>query len=218
MFFVCLHVLYMYDYVCMYIILYACIHNIFIIFAHSVHISGELLDHGVDSFCVFLIPLTFYSVVGRGASPPDSAEGFLLVIALFGGFYIAHCEKYITGTLYLPWVFDASQIVRALSSSLGAFLLFPPSLSLSLLSFSLPSFFLLPFFLSSLPPSLLSLISSSLPPFLPPSLPSSLPLRSRWLGPCYPYRKHSIMHYNYIIHQLSQHNMNIGQLYYKEES
>ena len=75
--------------------------------------TGELFDHGVDSICTFLIPLTLCSAVGRAGTAPDR-EGFIVVLSLLAGFYLSHCEKYITGTLYLPWAFDACQLVNPL--------------------------------------------------------------------------------------------------------
>ncbi|XP_004922536.2 ethanolaminephosphotransferase 1 isoform X1 [Bombyx mori] len=70
---------------------------------------GELFDHGLDSYIVFLIPFSIISIFGR--DPVYSLpifRGFLVVISVVLNFYVSHCEKYNTGTLYLPWGYDVS--------------------------------------------------------------------------------------------------------------
>lgn len=46
-------------------------------------------------------------------SPSPTSPGILL------SFYFSHWEKYITGTLYLPWFYDFSQTVSARLGGLG---------------------------------------------------------------------------------------------------
>ena len=36
----------------------------------------------------------------------------LLILSLTFNFWVSHWEKYNTGVLYLPWMFDISQVVR----------------------------------------------------------------------------------------------------------
>ena len=45
--------------------------------------------------------------------PPFSSPAILL------SFYFSHWEKYITGTLYLPWFYDFSQTVSGALGGLG---------------------------------------------------------------------------------------------------
>ena len=73
---------------------------------------GELFDHGLDSWATVFIPLSLYSMLGRGdewAGPPSQA--FFPCLAVLGTFLISHWEKYITGVLYLPWLYDVTQLV-----------------------------------------------------------------------------------------------------------
>ncbi|XP_013191871.1 ethanolaminephosphotransferase 1 [Amyelois transitella] len=70
---------------------------------------GEMFDHGLDSFIVFLIPYCLFSLFGRdhGFSVP-MFRAFLQVMSIVLNFYVSHVEKYTTGTLYLPWGYDFS--------------------------------------------------------------------------------------------------------------
>ncbi|XP_075985285.1 ethanolaminephosphotransferase 1-like [Anticarsia gemmatalis] len=73
---------------------------------------GELFDHGLDSYIVFLIPYTIMSIFGRDPEYSVSCfRGFLIVMSVVLNFYISHWEKYSTGTLYLPWGYDLSMWV-----------------------------------------------------------------------------------------------------------
>ena len=54
-----------------------------------------------------------YSAVGSGrewSGPP--LDCYYATAALMIGFYVAHWEKYITGTLYMPWAYDLGEVVR----------------------------------------------------------------------------------------------------------
>lgn len=72
---------------------------------------GELFDHGLDSSAAFLIPISLFSLFGHGPHSVTLWELYQLMLACLLGFYLAHWEKYNTGTLFLPWTYDASQIV-----------------------------------------------------------------------------------------------------------
>ena len=75
--------------------------------------TGELFDHGLDSWAAILLPLSLFSALGRGDQGGGSPqEAFLPTLAILGGFYFSHWEKYITGILYLPWIYDVLQLVR----------------------------------------------------------------------------------------------------------
>ncbi|KAM3956735.1 ethanolaminephosphotransferase 1 isoform 2-T2 [Aphomia sociella] len=70
---------------------------------------GEMFDHGLDSYIVFLIPYCLVSMFGREHQFSVSAfRGFLLCVSITLNFYTSHCEKYSTGALYLPWGYDLS--------------------------------------------------------------------------------------------------------------
>ncbi len=72
---------------------------------------GELFDHGLDSWACFIMPITLYSVFGRGAYSIDVDRVFYIIVTLQITFTISHWEKYNTGTLFLPWCYDISQVV-----------------------------------------------------------------------------------------------------------
>ncbi|KAL9980865.1 hypothetical protein ACROYT_G009504 [Oculina patagonica] len=74
---------------------------------------GELFDHGLDSSAAFLIPISLFSLFGQGPHSVSLWELYRLMLACLAGFYMAHWEKYNTGTLFLPWTYDASQIAIA---------------------------------------------------------------------------------------------------------
>ena len=75
---------------------------------------GELFDHGLDSSAAFLIPISLFSLFGHGPHSVTLWELYRLMLSCLAGFYMAHWEKYNTGTLFLPWTYDASQIVSSL--------------------------------------------------------------------------------------------------------
>lgn len=74
---------------------------------------GELFDHGLDSMAVWLIILAVFSMFGFGEHSISIWELFFLHFVVLLGFYLAHWEKYNTGVLYLPWAYDASQLLIA---------------------------------------------------------------------------------------------------------
>ena len=72
---------------------------------------GELFDHGVDSFSSSLIPISMYSIIGRGVTLLSPTRMYFIVWTVLMNFYVPHFEKYITGVLFLPWSFDVSMLV-----------------------------------------------------------------------------------------------------------
>ncbi|XP_072948311.1 ethanolaminephosphotransferase 1-like isoform X2 [Epargyreus clarus] len=75
---------------------------------------GELFDHGLDSYIVFLIPFCLFSVFGRDEFSIPVFRGYLIVMSVVLNFYVCQCEKYNTGTLYLPWGYDLSMWVSSI--------------------------------------------------------------------------------------------------------
>lgn len=75
---------------------------------------GELFDHGLDSSAAFLIPMSLFSLFGHGFSSVSLLELYHIMLACLLGFFVAHWEKYNTGSLFLPWTYDASQLAIVL--------------------------------------------------------------------------------------------------------
>lgn len=88
--------------------------------------TGELFDHGLDSWSTMPFTITIFSIFGRGAFrwtcvfnkfknetrcsvPPIQLLGILISVQLV--FYATHWEKYNTGLLFLSWGYDLSQYV-----------------------------------------------------------------------------------------------------------
>ncbi|KAA0195293.1 Selenoprotein I, partial [Fasciolopsis buskii] len=71
---------------------------------------GELFDHGCDSWVVYFIPASMYTLCGVYSSP---YRLFWIQWSLIFSFISSHWEKYMTGVLYLPWTFDVSQLAVA---------------------------------------------------------------------------------------------------------
>ncbi|KAI6182764.1 Ethanolaminephosphotransferase 1 [Aphelenchoides bicaudatus] len=71
--------------------------------------TGELFDHGLDSFSTVPFCVTIFSVFGQGefSVPPVRLLGILISVQLV--FIVTHWEKYNTGVMYLSWAYDASQ-------------------------------------------------------------------------------------------------------------
>lgn len=70
---------------------------------------GELFDHGLDSYTAGLIPVSMYSIFGRGGR--YSIVPFRMFFTFWNvllNFYLSHFEKYNTGVLFLPWGYDFS--------------------------------------------------------------------------------------------------------------
>lgn len=72
---------------------------------------GELFDHGCDSWATILVPLGLVSALGRGSQWGGSPHHAVLpCLTTIAGFFMCHWEKYITGCLYLPWIYDIIQL------------------------------------------------------------------------------------------------------------
>ncbi|KAK2562298.1 Ethanolaminephosphotransferase 1 [Acropora cervicornis] len=76
--------------------------------------AGELFDHGLDSSAAFLIPMSLFSLFGHGPGIVSLLELYHIMLACLLGFFVAHWEKYNTGSLFLPWTYDASQLAIVL--------------------------------------------------------------------------------------------------------
>lgn len=72
---------------------------------------GELFDHGLDSWTAVLIPTCMYSAFGRTMQGISPLRMYFCLWNVFVNFHLSHWEKYNTGTLFLPWGYDASMIV-----------------------------------------------------------------------------------------------------------
>ena len=58
--------------------------------------------------------MSLASMFGRGSEWGISlTRDFWPFLSALGGFYVSHWEKYMTGIMYLPWLFDALQLVRS---------------------------------------------------------------------------------------------------------
>lgn len=71
---------------------------------------GELFDHGLDSWTAVLIPVCLFSVFGRADFGVPPVRFYGICWNVFLTFYTTHCEKYITGILFLPWGYDLSML------------------------------------------------------------------------------------------------------------
>uniref|UniRef100_A0A914YTR3 Ethanolaminephosphotransferase n=1 Tax=Panagrolaimus superbus TaxID=310955 RepID=A0A914YTR3_9BILA len=71
--------------------------------------TGELFDHGLDSWSTVPFTITIFSIFGRGEYSIDPIRllGVLITVQLV--FIVTHWEKYNTGILFLSWGYDASQ-------------------------------------------------------------------------------------------------------------
>ncbi|CAH8663811.1 unnamed protein product [Schistosoma bovis] len=72
---------------------------------------GELFDHGCDSWVCLFLAGSMFSLLGNIYTVREMFMGQWVLIITF---LLSHWEKYITGTLFLPWTFDTSQIMVAL--------------------------------------------------------------------------------------------------------
>lgn len=73
--------------------------------------TGELMDHGVDSWTALFVPFCIYSMFGRADYSYSPFRVLFIFWAVFITFYLSHWEKYNTGILYLPWSYDSSQLI-----------------------------------------------------------------------------------------------------------
>uniref|UniRef100_A0A914C198 Ethanolaminephosphotransferase 1 n=1 Tax=Acrobeloides nanus TaxID=290746 RepID=A0A914C198_9BILA len=71
--------------------------------------TGELFDHGLDSWSTVPFTLTIFSIFGRGEFSVSPVRLLGILISVQMVFIATHWEKYNTGILYLSWGYDASQ-------------------------------------------------------------------------------------------------------------
>lgn len=71
---------------------------------------GELFDHGLDSWTSLFTPFCIYSLFGRADFSFSPFRVQFVVWSVFLTFYLSHWEKYNTGILYLPWIYDITQV------------------------------------------------------------------------------------------------------------
>uniref|UniRef100_A0A158P772 Ethanolaminephosphotransferase 1 n=1 Tax=Angiostrongylus cantonensis TaxID=6313 RepID=A0A158P772_ANGCA len=71
--------------------------------------TGELFDHGLDSWSTVPFTITIFSVFGRGEFSVSPVRLLLVLISVQIVFIATHWEKYNTGILFLSWGYDASQ-------------------------------------------------------------------------------------------------------------
>jgi ethanolaminephosphotransferase len=69
---------------------------------------GELFDHGLDSWAAILLPVCLASGFGRWHI--SASDDFWACVSVLGAFYVSHWEKYVTGIMYLPWLYDIMQL------------------------------------------------------------------------------------------------------------
>ncbi|MCP9264154.1 Selenoprotein I [Dirofilaria immitis] len=79
--------------------------------------TGELFDHGLDSWSTVPLTLTIFSLFGQGEFSVSPVRLLLILISVQAVFIVSHWEKYNTGILFLPWNYD----LRACSFYLFAF-------------------------------------------------------------------------------------------------
>lgn len=79
---------------------------------------GELFDHGLDSWATLFLPIAIYSVFGRGDYSVGVFHIYAILIGTMMSFFCSHWEKYNTGVLFLPWGYDASQLVSNLKTTI----------------------------------------------------------------------------------------------------
>ncbi|EFO27982.2 CDP-alcohol phosphatidyltransferase, variant [Loa loa] len=71
--------------------------------------TGELFDHGLDSWSTVPLTLTIFSIFGQGEFSLSPVRLLLVLISVQAVFIVSHWEKYNTGILFLPWNCDLSQ-------------------------------------------------------------------------------------------------------------
>ncbi|EYC34311.1 hypothetical protein Y032_0001g351 [Ancylostoma ceylanicum] len=71
--------------------------------------TGELFDHGLDSWSTVPFTITIFSVFGRGDFSVSPVHLLTVLISVQVVFIVTHWEKYNTGILFLSWGYDASQ-------------------------------------------------------------------------------------------------------------
>uniref|UniRef100_A0A914X1B3 Ethanolaminephosphotransferase 1 n=1 Tax=Plectus sambesii TaxID=2011161 RepID=A0A914X1B3_9BILA len=71
--------------------------------------TGELFDHGLDSWATVPFTITLFSIFGRSDFSISALRLLCILISVQLVFIVTHWEKYNTGVLFLSWGYDASQ-------------------------------------------------------------------------------------------------------------
>ncbi|CAD5206596.1 unnamed protein product [Bursaphelenchus okinawaensis] len=71
--------------------------------------TGELFDHGLDSWSTVPFTLTIFSLFGQGEYSISPIRLLIVLISVQLVFIVTHWEKYNTGVMFLSWAYDASQ-------------------------------------------------------------------------------------------------------------
>ncbi|KAF8365793.1 ept-1 [Pristionchus pacificus] len=71
--------------------------------------TGELFDHGLDSWSTVPFTITIFSVFGQGVFSVSPVRLLMILQSVQTVFIVTHWEKYNTGVLFLSWGYDASQ-------------------------------------------------------------------------------------------------------------
>ncbi|CAD5209537.1 unnamed protein product [Bursaphelenchus xylophilus] len=71
--------------------------------------TGELFDHGLDSWSTVPFTLTIFSLFGQGEYSITPVRLLCVLISVQLVFIVTHWEKYNTGVMFLSWAYDASQ-------------------------------------------------------------------------------------------------------------
>ncbi|CAI5439679.1 unnamed protein product [Caenorhabditis angaria] len=71
--------------------------------------TGELFDHGLDSWSTVPFTITIFSIFGRGHFSISCLELLCVLISTQIVFFATHWEKYNTGIMFLSWAYDLSQ-------------------------------------------------------------------------------------------------------------
>uniref|UniRef100_A0A8R1DN16 Ethanolaminephosphotransferase 1 n=1 Tax=Caenorhabditis japonica TaxID=281687 RepID=A0A8R1DN16_CAEJA len=71
--------------------------------------TGELFDHGLDSWSTVPFTITIFSIFGRGRFSISTIELLCVLISTQIVFFTTHWEKYNTGVMFLSWGYDVSQ-------------------------------------------------------------------------------------------------------------
>lgn len=71
--------------------------------------TGELFDHGIDSWLTVPFTVTLFSIFGRSDFSVNVFRQMIVLMSVQIVFITTHWEKYNTGVLFLSWCYDASQ-------------------------------------------------------------------------------------------------------------
>uniref|UniRef100_A0AC35TS37 Ethanolaminephosphotransferase 1 n=1 Tax=Rhabditophanes sp. KR3021 TaxID=114890 RepID=A0AC35TS37_9BILA len=71
--------------------------------------TGELFDHGLDSYATLPFTITIFSIFGQDIFSVSYPRLLCILISVQLVFIVTHWEKYNTGVLFLSWGYDLSQ-------------------------------------------------------------------------------------------------------------